>query len=130
MSGPRPASRPRPCGQRGSGTLLVAAAALVAMVLAGVGLVLAGYLAAQQAAAGAADLSALSGAAAYLRGQEACAAADRVARANGVSLKSCTVAGDSVDVVVTTTVVKQLRAPPGLPGTVTASAEAGRLSGG
>ncbi len=117
-------------GQHGSGTLLIAAAVLVMMVFAGVGLVLAGYLAAQHAAAGAADLSALSGAAAYVRGEDACAAAGRVARANGVVLKVCAVSGDSFDFVVRTTVTRHLRSPPGLPGTVTASAEAGRLAGG
>lgn len=117
-------------GQRGSGTLLIAAVVLMVAALAGVGLVLAGYVAAQHAAAGAADLSALSGAAAQVGGTDACAAAGRVARANGVVLKACTVSGDSFDFVVRTTVTRQLRAPPGLPATVTASAEAGRLSGG
>jgi secretion/DNA translocation related TadE-like protein len=116
--------------QRGSGTLLVAGALLVVVVIAGIALVLVGYIAAQHGAAGAADLAALSGAAAYVRGDDACAAVRTVARANGANLKSCAVAGDSFDFVVTITVTKQLRAPPGLPATVTASAEAGRLSGG
>jgi secretion/DNA translocation related TadE-like protein len=116
--------------ERGSGTLLIAAVTLLVMVLAGVGVLLAGYVAAQHAAAGAADLSALSGAAASVRGQDACAAAGGIARANRVRLTSCKVFGDSFDFVVKVTVVRQLRAPPGLPATVTASAEAGRLAGG
>lgn len=115
--------------QRGSGTLLMAAVALLVMVLAGAGLVLAGYVAAQHAAAGAADLAALSGAAAYARGQDACSAAGEVARANRVNLTGCRVFGDSFGFVVKVTVTRQLRPPRGLPNTVTASAEAGRLAG-
>ncbi|MBN9105999.1 MAG: hypothetical protein J0I14_13450 [Propionibacteriaceae bacterium] len=116
--------------ERGSGTLLMAGVALIVMVLGGVGVVLAGYVAAQHAAAGAADLSALSAAAAYIRGEDACAAAGRVARANGVSLSGCAISGDSFGFVVKATVTRHLRAPPGLVETVTATAEAGRLDGG
>lgn len=116
--------------ERGSGTLLIAAVVLLVMVLAGVGVLLAGYVAAQHAAADAADLSALSAAAAYVRGRDACAAARGVARANQVGLTACRVSGDSLDFVVEVTVVRQLRAPPGLPASVAARAEAGRLAGG
>jgi secretion/DNA translocation related TadE-like protein len=108
----------------------MAAVSLLVMVLAGVGVLLAGYVAAQHAAADAADLAALSGAAAHTRGRDACAAAGGVARANQVSLAGCRVSGDSFDFVVEVTVVRHLRAPPGLPGTVTAKAEAGRLAAG
>lgn len=128
--GVRPGASGRSARERGAGTVLVAAVALLLMVLAGVGVVLAGYLAAQHAAAGAADLSALSGAAAYVRGDDACSAARRVARDNGVALTACVVAGDSFGFVIKATVVKHLRAPPGLPDTVTARAEAGRLAEG
>ena len=116
--------------EHGSGTLLVAGAMLLLMVVAGVAMVLVGYIEAQHAAGGAADLSALSGAAAYARGDDACGTAREVARANGVALTACTVSGDSFDFVVRVGVTKHLRAPPGLPGTVTAVAEAGRLTGG
>lgn len=122
--------RPRFVGERGSGTLLVAAVMLVVMVVAGVAVVLAGYVAAQHGAAGAADLAALSGSAAYVRGQNACVAARAAARDNGTTLQSCSVSGDSFGFVVRVSLVRRLRAPPGLPATVTAKAEAGRLAGG
>lgn len=120
----------RRAGERGSGTLLVAAVMLVVMVVAGVAVVLTGYVAAQHGAAGAADLAALSGSAAYVRGEDACLAARASARGNGTTLQACAVSGDSFDFVVRVSVVRHLRAPPGLPATVTAKAEAGRLSGG
>lgn len=116
--------------ERGSGTLLVVGGMSLVMVIAGVALVLTAYIAAQHAAADAADLSALSGAAAHGRGEDPCAAAREVARANGVTLSTCRVSGDSFDFVVRVGVIKHVRSPPRLPDTVSASAEAGRLSGG
>ena len=117
-------------GQRGSGTLLMAGGMLLVMVVAAVALVLTAYIAAQHAAADAADLSALSGAAAHLRGDDPCVAARAVARANGATLSSCTLSGDSFDFVVRVGVTRHMRSPPRLPDTVSATAEAGRLSGG
>jgi len=123
------ASPPR-ADERGSGTVLVAGCLLLVSVIAGIALLLSAYVAAQHAAADAADLTALAGAAGHVRGSDACATARTVARANGVTLVSCSLAGDSFDFVVRVTVVKQVRSPAGLPGAVTAGAEAGRLSGG
>lgn len=116
-------------GQRGAGTLLVAASALLAMVVAAVGVALSGYVAAQHAVAGAADLAAVSGATAYARGEDACRAARRIAAENRATLAGCTVTGDALGFVVRATVTRHLRAPPGLPSTVSATAEAGRLGG-
>lgn len=114
--------------QRGSGTVLVAAVILVLMVVA-VGLtVVAGYIAAAHHARAAADLVALSGAAAQARRQDACRVASGVATENRVRLSACHVRGDSLDFVVSVTVARSLDAPtPLLPGEVDASALAGRL---
>lgn len=137
--------------QRGSGTLLVAAVVLVAMVIAAAGLLIGVYAVAQRDAANAADLAALSGAAQYEAGQyangqyangqytngrdandqqpnsaSACGAARRIATENGAELTRCKVSGDSLDFVVSVTVTQRLRALF-LPASVNASAEAGRL---
>nr|WP_300143417.1 Rv3654c family TadE-like protein [Propionicimonas sp.] len=114
--------------ERGSGTLLAAAALLVAGLVAGALLVVAGYLAALHHARAAADLVALSGAATQARGGDACRTARELARQNGVRLAECRVRGDSFDFVVSTTVVQ--RTPgrsPLLPSELTAIAHAGRL---
>lgn len=113
--------------QRGSGTLLVAAALLVAAMIAGAVLVVAGYLAALHHARGAADLVALSGAAAQARGGDACRTAGELARRNGVRLGECRVRGDSFDFVVSTTVVQRMPDRLLLPRELTVTAHAGRL---
>ena len=114
--------------QRGSGTALIGAAVVIAMLLTGVLAVVLGYLVAEHAVRGAADLVALSGAAAHARGEDACEAAGDLARQNQVSLLRCLVRGDSVKFVVSVTVARRVDAPgPGLPRSVQASANAGRL---
>lgn len=127
--------------QRGSGTLLVAAVVLVAMVITAAGLLIGVYAVAQRDAANAADLAALSGAAQYEADQyangqyandqqpnsaSACGAARRIAAKNGAELTKCKVSGDSLDFVVSVTVTQRLGALF-LPASVNASAEAGRL---
>lgn len=115
-------------GQRGSGTVLVLAVTIVLMAITGVLVVIAGYIAAAHAARGAADLVALSGAAAQARGQSACPAARRIASENGVRLMACTVEGDSWDFVVSVTVEKPVTlSVPSLPHSVRETAHAGRL---
>ena len=114
--------------QRGSGTVLVAAVVLVLMVVTAGLLAVAGYIAAAHHARAAADLAALSGASARAQGQDACRAAGAVAARNGVRLVGCRERGDSFDFVVTVTVEQQVSVPsPVLPGSVGASAHAGRL---
>jgi len=114
-------------GEPGSGTLLVAAVVLVAMVITAVGLLGGTFALAQRAVANAADLSALSGAAEYTKGHDSCAAARRIVAQNGAALIACKTSGDGLDFVVSVTAERELRLPLGLSSTVRASAEAGRL---
>ncbi|MFT4108928.1 Rv3654c family TadE-like protein [Propionicimonas sp.] len=119
--------------QRGAATVLVAGVALVTMLVAGMLLVVAGYVAAVHRVRGAADLVALSAAAAFARGRDACAAAEALAVQNGVLLGSCRVRGDVLEFAVSVTVSRPVATPsPLFPGSVTATASAGRtgLEGG
>lgn len=118
----------RGSGQRGSGTVLVAAVVLVLLAVTGAALVVAAYLAAADRARGAADLVAVSAAAERSRGGDACAAAARIARLNGVGLAGCAIRGDSLDFVVTITVRQPIAVNlPLLPTAVPATSNAGRL---
>lgn len=115
-------------GERGSGTVLVAAVVLVLMVVSAALLVVAGYVLAAHRARAAADLVALSGAAAVARGEDGCHAAAMAAAGNGVRLAHCRERGDSFDFVVSVTVVRAVLAPSAvLPGSVDATAHAGKL---
>jgi secretion/DNA translocation related TadE-like protein len=115
--------------ERGSATLMMTAGILLIVMVGFVGMVGAGYLTAVRQARGAADLVALSGATAYRAGQDACAAARRIATSNRVTVTDCRIAGDSWDFVVTVRVRKQVSFDwPGLPDHVTALARAGQLS--
>jgi secretion/DNA translocation related TadE-like protein len=111
----------------GAGTVLVATVIWLSLLLAaGVALV-AGYAAAAQKANAAADLVALSGAAAQESGEGACRGAARLAQANGVRLVSCRVAGDILEFAVAVQIEFPIpRALPGLPDHLLASATAGR----
>lgn len=114
--------------ERGSGTVLILAVTVVLVAVTGGLVVIAGYVAAAHAARGAADLVALSGAAAHARGQSACLSARRIGAENGVHLVACTVKGDSWDFVVTVTVEQPVAfSVPSLPRSVPATAHAGRL---
>jgi secretion/DNA translocation related TadE-like protein len=96
-----------------------------------VALVVAGYLVAAHRARGAADLSALSGAGAYQRGADPCAAARRTAGANGGRVTACDRVGDQIGFVVSVTVVVEVRVLlPGLPRTMGARAHAGPVHEG
>jgi secretion/DNA translocation related TadE-like protein len=84
------------------------------------------YLAAAHHARGAADLAALSGAVAIRAGEDGCAAAKRVARANETSMLACDRVGDAFEFVISIQVVRRVRLNiPGLPTSITASAHAG-----
>ena len=121
-------SRGRP-DQRGSGTVLMAAIMSVVIALGATATVVAGYLASHHQARSAADLAALSGAAAYAQGGDACAEARRTARRNSARVSRCDQVGDPTDFVVTVRVVVEIRVrSPGLPPRVEAEAHAGRVS--
>jgi len=122
----RGVGRVRARDERGSGTVLVTAVVLALALVASA--VVATYVAVVHHARAAADLVALSGAAARSRGESACRAAGVAASRNGVRLTTCREQGDSLDFVVTVTVEQRVTVPsPVLPDTVGASAHAGRL---
>ncbi|HEY3001734.1 MAG TPA: Rv3654c family TadE-like protein, partial [Kribbellaceae bacterium] len=86
--------------ERGSGTLIVIAAALL-VLSAGLAAVLwAGVSTARHRAAAAADLAALSAARAVQSGGDACETAGRIAGLHGAELAGCRVEGAEVQVVV------------------------------
>jgi secretion/DNA translocation related TadE-like protein len=100
--------------------------AAIAIALSSAALVIAGYAVGYHRARAAADLSALSGAAAFQQGRDPCAQAVLTARHNGARADRCSQVGDAVDFVVTVrvTVVARTRMPY-MPRTVAAEAHAG-----
>ncbi|HML49890.1 MAG TPA: hypothetical protein PKD84_00575 [Propionicimonas sp.] len=113
--------------QRGAGTLMVAVVVAVLMLITGVGALAAVVALAQRDADQAADLAALSGAAAFAAGQEACPAARQIAASNGVEVRGCRVVGDLLDFVVTVEVQRRVTVVFGIEPTVRSEARAGRL---
>ena len=115
--------------ERGSATVLMAAIMGVVVTLGGAAMVIAGYLVGHHRARAAADLAALSGAAAHVRAEDACSQARRIARQNGATVVRCSWVGDDIDFVVTVrTAVSTVSRLPGLPRTMEAEAHAGRLT--
>ena len=110
----------------GSASVLMTGIIGVVVALSSVALVIAAYAVGYHRARAAADLSALSGAAAYQEGREACAQATHTARRNGARLDHCDVVGDAIDFVVTVrvSVLARIRIPH-LPHAVMAQAHAG-----
>ena len=82
-------------GDRGAGTVMVAMTCLVVVTATVVGLWISGWVACRHHAAHAADLGALAGAQAHVRGADACRAARRLTGENGARLVSCRVEGDA-----------------------------------
>ena len=112
--------------ESGSASVLMTGVIGFVVALSSAALVIAGYAMGYHRARAAADLSALSGAAAYQDGREACAQATRSARQNGARLDHCDVVGDAIDFVVTVRVSVLARTRiPHLPQAVTAQAHAG-----
>ena len=112
--------------ESGSASVLMTGVIGFVVALSSAVLVIAGYAVGYHRARAAADLSALSGAAAYQDGREACAQATRIARQNGARLDYCDVVGDAIDFVVTVRVSVLARTRiPHLPHAVTAQAHAG-----
>jgi len=94
-------TEPGVASERGSATLF-AVAVLGLLVLVGAGLgVVAAMVHAHRVAQSAADLAALAGAETASRGGDPCAAALRVAGANGATLDHCEVTGSDVRLQVT-----------------------------
>lgn len=86
--------------ERGSATpLAVGLLGVVLFVGAALGVV-AAIVAAHRSAQAAADLASLAGASSLQRHADACAAAARVAQADGAVLEGCSIAGDDVTVTV------------------------------
>lgn len=113
--------------QRGAGTLMVAVVVAVLMLVTGVGVLVGVVALAQRDADSAADLTALSGAAAFADGGEACPAARRIAASNAVEVGQCRVVGDLLDYVVTVEVHRRVTSVLGIELTVRSEARAGRL---
>jgi secretion/DNA translocation related TadE-like protein len=98
----------------------------VVVLLSSAALLIAGYAAGYHGARAAADLSALSGAAAFQQGADACAQVRQTARQNGARVERCDVVGDAIDFVVTVRVSVAARTRiPQLPRAVAAEAHAG-----
>ncbi|MFD9032625.1 Rv3654c family TadE-like protein [Streptomyces sp. NPDC059567] len=111
-------------GDRGMATVWTAFAACVLCVVFGAVLALGQAVAARHRAGGAADLAALAAADRALWGEEAaCAAAARVAGAQGAAVLRCSLRGDIADVTAavrlgpyTPTVRARAGPPEALPG--------------
>lgn len=114
--------------QRGSASILMAGIMGVVVTLSATAMVVAGYVVGHHRARAAADLAALSGAAAYAAGRDACAEARRAARTNGAAVTRCQRVGDDIDFVVTVRTAVEIRARlAGLPRRIEAEAYAGRV---
>jgi secretion/DNA translocation related TadE-like protein len=113
----------------GSASVLMAGILGVVVALSSAALVIAGYAVGYRRARAAADLSALSAAAAFQHGRNPCAQAALTARQNGARVESCSRVGDAVDFVVTVRVsVAADTRLPHLPRKVAAEAHAGPVS--
>jgi len=86
--------------ERGGGTVLVMVAVLLLAVCGVAGAVLGAVATSQRRVESAADLAALGGAAAVQRSDDGCRAAARVAAGNEAAVRTCTVRGEVVAVLV------------------------------
>jgi secretion/DNA translocation related TadE-like protein len=112
--------------ERGSASVLMIGVIAFVVTLSGAALLIAGYATGYHRARAAADLSALSAAAAFEQGRDACAQARQTARQNGARVDRCGLVGDAIDFVVTVRVSIATRTRiPQLPKKVAAEAHAG-----
>ena len=112
--------------EQGSASVLMIGLMGIIVALSSAALMIAGYATGYHRARAAADLSALSGAAAFQHGDDTCAQARQTARQNGAQVDRCDVVGDAIDFVVTVRVSVAARTPvPQLPRTLAAEAHAG-----
>lgn len=116
-----PNRRSRIRGERGIATVWAVTWIVCCLCVGWLALVLAMAVAKQHHLDGAADLVSLSAASQLVAGGDACAAAERIARANDVELVTCTIEGD--DVLVSVGDVVDL--PWGIDGRITSVARAG-----
>jgi secretion/DNA translocation related TadE-like protein len=113
----------------GNASVLMAGILGIVVALGSAALVIAGYAAGYHRARAAADLTALSAAAAFQDGRDPCMQAGLTARQNGAQLDGCSKVGDAIDFVVTVRVsVLARNRLPHLPRTVAAKAHAGPVS--
>jgi secretion/DNA translocation related TadE-like protein len=113
----------------GSASVLMIGVMAVVMSVSLAAMAVAGYLVSVHRARGTADLAALSGAAAYQQGQDACLVARQAARRNGGAVVDCSQVGDLVDFVVSVRVRIEVQTQlPGLPASVAAVAHAGPVA--
>ncbi len=125
-SGTARALRAAQDGERGSGTVFVLVLMMLLVFTAGGAALIGAAVGVRHQAETAADLAALSGASALVRGLSPCPAAARVAHANGASLAACRVTGGLVDV----SVAVRLGGPLTRLRPARAAARAGPASGG
>ena len=112
--------------ERGSASVLMTGIMGVVVALSSAALLIAGYAVGYHRARAAADLSALSGAAAFQQSRDACVEVRQTARQNGARVEYCDVVGDAIDFVVTVRVsVATHTRIPQLPRKVAAEAHAG-----
>jgi secretion/DNA translocation related TadE-like protein len=113
----------------GNASVLMAGILGVVLTLSSAALVIAGYALSHHRARAAADLSALSAAAAFQHGRDSCAQAGVTARQNSARVDRCSQVGDVIDFVVTVRVSVAARHRfPHLPKMVVAEAHAGPVS--
>jgi secretion/DNA translocation related TadE-like protein len=111
---------------RGSASVLVAGLLGVLVVLSGAALLVAGFAVAHHRARAAADLAAVSAAAAFEQGGDACRQARRSAADNGARVVQCDQVGDQIAYVVSVRAEIRVRSRiRGLPTSVQAWAHAG-----
>jgi secretion/DNA translocation related TadE-like protein len=118
------------CSEGGSASVLMIGILAVVVALSSTALVIAGYATGYHRARAAADLSALSGAAAFAQGRDGCAQARQTAQQNGGRVDRCELVGDAINFVVTVRVSVAARTRiPRLPRMVAAEAHAGPVLG-
>ena len=127
---PHPADGPRarPGHERGAGTVLTIIVRLFISMASVMAFWFAGWVASRHTAAHAADLAALAGAQAQIRGLDPCRAARATALENGGRVISCRVQGGLRDFVILVTAESELHpvVPKG-PRSVQMDAVAGSL---
>lgn len=110
--------------ERGVSTVLAASLMGLVVLVGAVGLEIGMLIARQHQVDGAADLVALSSAAAVQRGGDGCVVASRVAAANDVHVAGCTLRGADVRI----TVRGEVHLPFGIDGRLTGRARAGPVA--
>lgn len=102
--------------ERGGGTIMVVGVALAIFSVAAASAVVVGWFATIRHAEQVAELAALAGVSAAVRGDDPCASAGAAAAHNGARLSRCEVLGEGADVVleagVTVALVPELRWAP------------------